>query len=139
MRRSEQAIENNRKYTRAYDAKRQAQRRAENAEKRAKFGETRGRKKGALAYAWIVGETTAIDTAESFHQLATSIIIQAAQDWRKQRHKPKSAKRDLIDFFMSYDFEIYCDLARVNPDVVLEGLEIETEYIAGRPPARINL
>lgn len=68
---------------------------------------------------------------DGWYFLCSDIIRVAIRDWRRvckveyrdrERHK---LKRSLIDFFMSDLFELYCDIARLDIEVVLDKLDID--------------
>lgn len=66
---------------------------------------------------------------------AASVVKQSILDWRAcKRSKDPKAKGDriiLIEFFMSTWFDDLCVLANVDPEWVLEKLDIRWRYLDG--------
>ena len=65
---------------------------------------------------------------EAYHQLATAVLEKAVKDWRKSQRIP-AARKELLRFFMSDMLDLYCDLAHVSPDWLLQCLKIKYKYL----------
>lgn len=67
---------------------------------------------------------------KAVHLLCTEVLTRAVAQFKCR----KGLRRDagfyqLVDFFMSDTFELYCDAAHVNPEWLLEKLGIEWRYV----------
>ena len=68
-----------------------------------------------------------ISTEESMHQLATAVLKVAVEQWKyKRMHTPD--RQEMIRFFMSDTFDLFCDLAHVDPEWLLGELGIKWRY-----------
>jgi hypothetical protein len=74
---------------------------------------------------------------EGYHKLCEDLLTLAVRDWKRVAHAPcqdrarYAARQALLDYFLSNVFELYCDMACVNPDAFLEKLGIRSRYIGG--------
>lgn len=65
----------------------------------------------------------------AYHNLAIAALTDAVKIFNKSKRSPTNS---VIAFFMSDTFDLFCELADINPDWMLRKLGIDYKYLPGK-------